>query len=97
MLDKIPLQLNTYTDTTLLYIKKKNTHTHKNLQNLIKTGQLAIAQFILDIRKVLHYLIIYTFNCNKEVRMQVSYKGFIFIFDFEMADKILKPESPKGV
>lgn len=27
--------------------------------------------------------------------MQVSYRGFIFIFNFEMADKILKPGSPK--
>lgn len=29
--------------------------------------------------------------------MQVSYKGFVFIFNFEMADKILKPGYPKGV
>lgn len=29
--------------------------------------------------------------------MQVSYKGFTFIFNSEMADKILKPGSPKGI
>lgn len=27
--------------------------------------------------------------------MQVSYKGIIFILNFEMADKILKPGFPK--
>lgn len=28
--------------------------------------------------------------------MQVSYKGFIFILNFEMADEILNPGSPNG-
>lgn len=63
MLDKIPLQLTLI--QTPLYCTLKKEKTHKNLQNLIKIGQLAIAQFILDIRKVL-YGLIYTFNCNKE-------------------------------
>lgn len=42
-----PTTVNTYTDTTLPYIKKKKK---KEPQNLIKIGQLAIAHFILDIR-----------------------------------------------
>ena len=70
MLDKIPLQLTLI--QTPLYCtfkkeeKKKKKQTHKNLQNLIKIGQLATAQFLLDIGRS-YIVIIYTFNCNKEI------------------------------
>lgn len=61
-------------------------------------GQLATAQLILDLRKVLHHLIIYTSNCNKQKSgCKFSYKGFIFTFLFEIVDKILKLGSPESV
>lgn len=79
LLDKIPLQL-TLIQTPLYCTFKKEKKKHKNLQNLIKIGQLAIAQFILDIRKVLNIVLLFTLSPAIKKNQDASFLQKIYFY-----------------